>query len=116
MPADSQERQGLILILVSTLAYGTLPIVRATGGLNDTVRDAAGGRPGTGFRFVDYTPEGLLAAVKGALDIYKTREAWLEMQRAAMAGDFSWARSAAAYVEVYEAALARTGRRRVAAR
>ena len=86
---------------LNSLRYGTLPIVRATGGLNDTVRDDADGRPGTGFRFVDYTPEGLLAAIKAALDIYKTREAWLEMQRAAMAGDFSWDVSAREYVKVY---------------
>jgi starch synthase len=86
---------------LNSLRYGTLPIVRATGGLNDTVRDAVDGQPGTGFRFDDYTPEGLVAAVKEALDVYRTPERWREMQRAAMAGDFSWDVSAREYVKVY---------------
>ena len=42
---------------LNSLRYGTLPIVRATGGLNDTVRQPADGQAGTGFRFDDYTPE-----------------------------------------------------------
>ena len=86
---------------LNSLRYGTLPIVRATGGLNDTVQDPADGRPGTGFRFDDYTPEALVAAVRRALDVYETRETWREMQRAAMAGDFSWDVSAREYVKVY---------------
>jgi starch synthase len=86
---------------LNSLRYGTLPIVRATGGLNDTVRHAVDGQPGTGFRFDDYTAEGLVAAVKQALDVYKTRDRWNEMQRAAMAGDFSWDVSAREYVKVY---------------
>jgi starch synthase len=86
---------------LNSLRYGTLPIVRATGGLNDTVRDAVDGQPGTGFRFDDYTAAGLVAAVKEALDVYKTPERWREMQRAAMAGDFSWDVAAREYVKVY---------------
>ena len=88
---------------LNSLRYGTLPIVRATGGLNDTVQDPADGAPGTGFRFVEYTPQGLVAAVRRALETYKTRETWREMQRAAMAGDFSWDVSAREYVKVYRA-------------
>ena len=90
---------------LNSLRYGTLPIVRATGGLNDTVRHAVNGQHGTGFRFDDYTAEGLVAAVKEALDVYKTREKWREMQRAAMAGDFSWDVSAREYVKVYSVNL-----------
>ena len=63
-------------------------------------RQAVDGQPGHGFRFDDYTAEGLVAAVKEALDVYKTRERWREMQRAAMAGDFSWDVSAREYVKV----------------
>jgi starch synthase len=86
---------------LNSLRYGTLPIVRATGGLNDTVKDKVNGRPGTGFRFDDYTPDALVAAVRRALDVYETRDAWREMQRAAMAGNFSWDVSAREYVKVY---------------
>ena len=86
---------------LNSLRYGTLPIVRATGGLIDTVQDAGEGRPGTGFRFVDYTPEALVAEVRRGLDAYKTPETWQQMQRAAMSGDFSWDVSAREYVKVY---------------
>jgi starch synthase len=88
---------------LNSLRYGTLPIVRATGGLNDTVQDPADGAPGTGFRVGEYTPQGLVAVVRRALDVYKTRETWRGMQRAAMAGDFSWDVSAREYVKVYRA-------------
>jgi starch synthase len=88
---------------LNSLRYGTLPIVRATGGLNDTVRDRVDGTPATGFRFDDYTPAALVAAVRRALDVYETRATWREMQRAAMAGDFSWDVSAREYVKVYRA-------------
>jgi starch synthase len=86
---------------LNSLRYGTLPIVRATGGLSDTVQERADGRPGTGFRFDGYTAAALLGAVRQALDVYKTREIWREMQREAMAGDFSWDVSAREYVKVY---------------
>jgi len=87
---------------LNSLRYGTLPIVRATGGLNDTVQQGGEGRPGTGFRFEDYTPQALVAEVRRALDVYKTRETWQQMQRAAMACDFSWDVSAREYVKVYK--------------
>jgi starch synthase len=86
---------------LNSLRYGTLPIVHATGGLKDTVQGRADGRAGTGFLFDVYTPEALVAAVRRALDVYKTRETWREMQRAAMAGDFSWDVPAREYVKVY---------------
>ena len=86
---------------LNSLRYGTLPVVRATGGLNDTVQPAAGERPGTGFRFDDYTAEALVAEVRRALDAYGTPETWQQMQRAAMSSDFSWDVPALEYVKVY---------------
>jgi starch synthase len=86
--------------------YGTLPLVRATGGLYDTVRnlDVAAGE-GTGFTFDEYSPQALLGTLRWALSIYPQRELWRRMQEAAMRQDFSWKRSARKYVRVYEAAL-----------
>jgi starch synthase len=98
-----------------SLRYGTLPLVRATGGLDDTVEnyDPYTGR-GTGFKFWEASGPALMDTLRWALRVYDHPEVWQRLQRAAMAGDFSWARSAAAYVEVYEAAIARSGRRRAA--
>jgi starch synthase len=100
-----------------SLRYGTLPLVRATGGLDDTVEnyDPYTGR-GTGFKFWEPSGPALIGTLRWALRVYDHPDVWRRLQRAAMAGDFSWARSAAAYVEVYESAMARTGRRRAAAR
>ncbi|MEO5822381.1 MAG: glycogen synthase GlgA [Vicinamibacteraceae bacterium] len=100
-----------------SLRYGTLPLVRATGGLDDTVEnyDPYTGR-GTGFKFWEASGRALIDTLRWALRVYDHPEVWQRLQRAAMAGDFSWERSAAAYVEVYEGAMARTGRRRAAIR
>ena len=76
---------------IYSLRYGTVPIVRATGGLDDTV-DAS-----TGFKFVDYTPEGLQGAIEQALDAFEKPGAWIARMRRGMAKDFSWDTSAAAY-------------------
>ena len=54
-----------------SLRYGTVPIVRATGGLNDTVEDVAAPETGTGFKFRDYTPEALVSTVRRALSAYR---------------------------------------------
>jgi starch synthase len=87
---------------LNSLRYGTLPIVRATGGLEDTVRDAA--EPGgTGFKFADATPEALVGAVRRALELYGKPEQWRAMQQAAMRGDYSWDVPAREYVKVYRA-------------
>jgi len=91
-----------------SLRYGTIPVVRATGGLNDTVRDVDPETcRGTGFRFVEYTPEALLAAVRRALAAYGNRPLWRRIQKAGMRQDFSWDASAQQYVEVYERAAGR---------
>lgn len=80
-----------------SLRYGTLPIVRRTGGLADTVVDRV-----TGFSFEDHSADALVTAVQRALAVYRDGRALLKMQRAAMKQDFSWARSAQQYLELYE--------------
>jgi len=82
--------------------YGTLPIVRATGGLQDTVVDAdESPASGTGFKFHDYTPEAMLGAVGRAVRAYGNPKTWKGFQQNAMAQDFSWDVSAREYVKVY---------------
>jgi starch synthase len=92
-----------------SLRYGTLPIVRATGGLRDTVRNYDEKRvSGTGFMFDDLTPEGLINTIGWAQSTYFDRPGHIEaMRRAAMAEDFSWHRAAAAYEALYREAYAR---------
>ncbi|MEQ1758962.1 MAG: glycogen synthase GlgA [Vicinamibacterales bacterium] len=82
--------------------YGTLPVVRAVGGLADTVEnlDVATGL-GTGFVFDTYSPAALLEALQWALDTYRNRTLWRAMQVAGMSKDFSWDASAREYVKVY---------------
>jgi starch synthase len=89
---------------LNSLRYGTLPIVHATGGLNDTVQDEAEGADGaTGFKFAEYSPAALVAAVRRALEAYRQPERWRRMQQTAMRQDFSWDASAREYVKVYRA-------------
>jgi starch synthase len=97
------------------LRYGTLPIVRATGGLADTVVDAeAAGGEGTGFTFVAPTSDALAATLRRAVDCWYARPALVaRLRRRAMAQRFSWDDAAARYEAVYEGVLAkRRGRRR----
>ena len=83
-----------------SLRYGTVPVVRATGGLKDTVRDAAEPN-GTGVTFAEYTPAALVDAVRRALELFKDKQRWEGLQRAGMAVDPSWDASAREYVKVY---------------
>jgi len=87
------------------LRYGTVPVVRATGGLDETIQqyDPAT-RTGNGFKFSDYTPGAFLAAVKQALALYQDQTAWQALMRHNMTLDFSWDRVAPQYVELYERA------------
>lgn len=78
-----------------SLRYGAVPIVRATGGLDDTVDQS------TGFKFSAYTPEALLEAIRQALAAWQDRKLWLERMRRGMAMDFSWGASAAGYQRLY---------------
>jgi starch synthase len=91
-----------------SLRYGTVPIVRATGGLDDTVvnYNERSGR-GTGFKFKEYTPQALVRTVKRALKLFGRRKEWRALQLAGMRQDFSWDASAREYVKVYRNARRR---------
>ncbi len=86
-----------------SMRYGTVPVVRATGGLNDTVSeyDPATGQ-GTGFRFHDYDPVHFRNAIDRALSFWPDRKTWRRIVQKGMRQDFSWSRSAKKYLEVYE--------------
>ena len=90
-----------------SLRYGTVPLVRATGGLFDTVRNF---NPktgeGTGFTFDDYSPQGLLGTLRWALGVFQDQGTWKRIQLAGMHQDHSWDASARRYAEVYERAAA----------
>ncbi len=85
-----------------SLRYGTVPVVRAVGGLADTVQqfDPATGQ-GTGFRFDEATAPAMLDAVNAAIEIWRKPDDWLRLIRNGMACDFSWRKSAERYVELY---------------
>jgi starch synthase len=87
-----------------SLRYGTVPIVRATGGLEDTIQDVDAGPGGNGFKFVEYTPSALVAAVRRALEAFRNRTVWKQIQVAGMRQDHSWDASAREYVKVYRRA------------
>ncbi|HEV3207048.1 MAG TPA: glycogen synthase GlgA [Terriglobales bacterium] len=90
---------------IYSLKYGTVPIVRATGGLDDTIEhwDARTGK-GTGFKFTDYNGEALLLTIKEALRAFRDRTSWQQLMRNGMNKDFSWNASAKEYSRVYERA------------
>jgi starch synthase len=83
-----------------SLRYGTVPVVRAVGGLADTVRDGE-----TGFVFEEYSPRALVATVRRALTAYADKSRWRALQAAGMRQDHSWDRSAREYVKIYERAV-----------
>jgi starch synthase len=90
-----------------SLKYGTVPLVRATGGLADTVVDATSANleagTATGFVFLPYTPAAFLETVHRALCVFcEHPEHWLALQRTGMSQDWSWSRSAAQYEELYD--------------
>ena len=89
-----------------SMRYGTVPVVRATGGLADTVtdyNDAAG--TGTGFTFGPYTAAALTGAMERARMVFANPSRWKTLQVAGMRRDFSWDRSAREYVKLYETAV-----------
>jgi starch synthase len=90
---------------IYSLRYGTVPVVRATGGLDDTIEafDARTGR-GTGFKFESYTGQALLACLREALRTYADEKAWRKVQANGMAKDFSWQASASEYLRLYDTA------------
>ncbi len=88
------------------LRYGTIPVVRATGGLDETIKEHDPGTgEGTGFKFTGATPTELLGAVQRALAVYQDGAAWEALMRKNMALDFSWDTLAPKYLELYQAAV-----------
>jgi starch synthase len=90
---------------IYSLKYGTVPIVRATGGLDDTIEpwDARTGK-GTGFKFTEYSGESLLLTIKEALRAFRDQASWQVLMRNGMGKDFSWSNSAKEYIRIYERA------------
>jgi starch synthase len=88
---------------IYSLKYGTVPIVRATGGLDDTIEpwDARTGK-GTGFKFTDYNGEALLLTIREALKAFRDQSSWQTLMRNGMNRDFSWNASAREYVRIFE--------------
>jgi starch synthase len=88
------------------MRYGSVPVVRETGGLADTVTDyTTDKRHGTGFVFQERTAEGCQNALRRALEAYHDRETWRALQVRGMESDFSWTASANAYVDLYRKAI-----------
>jgi len=89
------------------LKYGTVPVVRATGGLEDTIEefDPPSGS-GNGFKFGPYEPGAFLDAVRRATDLWSDRETWEALMRNGMRADFSWDRSAERYLDLYQSLVA----------
>ena len=91
---------------IYSLKYGTIPVVRATGGLDDTIThyDPAT-KKGNGFKFTRYDAKEFLTTIKMGIGFYFQSEHWRQLLRNAMAADFSWERSAEAYLKLYRKAL-----------
>jgi len=88
-----------------SLRYGTVPLVRSTGGLADTVKHVS--EPdGNGFKFSGYAPADLVSTVRRAVELFRNRVEWGKIQQNGMKLDFSWDASAREYVKVYEGAAA----------
>ena len=91
-----------------SLKYGTVPVVRGVGGLEDTIVDYTKfPQRGTGFKFYEYTKEAMLDAIDRALSLYRDKKAWQDLIGRCMKEDFSWGKSAREYVELYKKAIAK---------
>ena len=84
------------------MRYGTIPVVRATGGLNDTVIDPEESFPGTGFKFYKADPYDMVKAIERALSVYGNKEIWYKMVRNAMKQRFLWSSCAKQYVKIFK--------------
>jgi starch synthase len=95
---------------IYSLKYGAVPIVRATGGLDDTIEsyDVEHGT-GTGFKFTEYTGTAMLRSVRQALHLFVDQRIWRRIQLNGMAKDYSWKASAGEYAKVYASARAARG-------
>jgi starch synthase len=97
-----------------SLKYGTVPVVRATGGLADTITNitdetlAAG--TGTGFQFREYGSLALSETLRRACNLYSQPEIWAKVVQAGMRQDWSWAHSARQYIDLYQLTIAQRQR------
>ncbi len=89
---------------IYSLKYGTIPIVRATGGLEDTVKEYSIGK-GTGFKFKDYSAHALIDKVREACSVFKDKKVWAALQKRAMSEEFSWERAVGEYIKIYQAIM-----------
>lgn len=93
---------------IYSLKYGTVPIVRATGGLDDTIENFNPQKgSGNGFKFEGYSAKALLDKIKEALNIFKNKQLWQRLIQNGMQQDFSWSQSAQQYIELYNRILGR---------
>ena len=84
--------------------YGAVPIVRATGGLYDSIKDYQDGE-GNGFVFKDFDGNQMLDKIKSAISVYNNKDEYLALQKKAMETDFSWNNSAKNYIQMYKKML-----------
>ena len=101
MPSKS-EPCGLSQMVA--LRYGTVPIIRETGGLRDSITDSGDGQ-GNGFTFKTYNAHDMLGAIRRSLDAYANREYWDGLVVRAMECDYSWGKSANEYIKMYKEIL-----------
>ena len=91
-----------------SLKYGTVPIVRETGGLADTIENCnPSKKTGTGFLFKNYDSWEFLNAIRFAMEVYKNKTVWKELMRRGMEKNFSWENSAVKYMRVYQKAMSK---------
>jgi len=93
---------------IYSLKYGTVPVVRATGGLDDTIEEWNPEQgTGTGFKFEGLSADALMASIGRALDAFENKQGWTRLMRNGMAQDFGWAQPAREYAGVYKEAAQR---------
>jgi starch synthase len=96
---------------IYSLKYGTVPVVRATGGLDDTIEEWNPEQgSGTGFKFKPKSPGALLGAIERALAAFENKESWTRLMRNGMARNYGWEKPAQQYSDVYEEAARRRGK------
>ena len=91
---------------IYSLKYGTVPVVRATGGLDDSIEDYREDGSGTGFKFSDYDSSELLQAMRRALQVYRSPQRWRDLVGNCMGLDFSWSTASRSYLELYRSLIA----------
>jgi len=101
MPSRS-EPCGLTQMIA--MRYGTVPIVRAVGGLRDTVRPYPA-ENSNGFTFYDYSADAMLGAIDYAIDIWQSKDEWWNLMCRGMTEDLSWNHSAKEYINIYKALM-----------